>query len=178
MRVCWWSWSGWSASPSTAADIFAPRGDKPDDVTVTKNDEQATVRRRWQRRHSRRRSARRRRHHDGQGIHLQAVRAPAAGEGHRRLQADGGQHRRFALNVWAGWAPIILANDGFKAGKVWKTPDGKEFKVELVLIDNPVEMRDAYAAGDVHIGWAHARHGAAVRRWLRRLDAASRATAA
>ena len=22
---------------------------------------------------------------------------------------------RFALNVWAGWGPIILANDGFKA---------------------------------------------------------------
>jgi NitT/TauT family transport system substrate-binding protein len=61
---------------------------------------------------------------------------------------------RFALNVWAGWGPIILANEGFKAGKVWKTPDGKEFKVELVLIDDPVAMRDAYANGDVHIGWA------------------------
>jgi NitT/TauT family transport system substrate-binding protein len=61
---------------------------------------------------------------------------------------------KFALNVWAGWSPIIIANDGFKAGKVWKTPDGKEFKVELVLIDNPVEMRDNYVAGDVHIGWA------------------------
>ncbi len=61
---------------------------------------------------------------------------------------------RFAINVWAGWGPIILANDGMKAGKVWKTPDGKEFKVELVLIDNPVVMRDAYAAGKVHIGWA------------------------
>jgi ABC-type nitrate/sulfonate/bicarbonate transport system substrate-binding protein len=61
---------------------------------------------------------------------------------------------RFALNVWAGWGPIILANDGFKAGKAWKTPDGKDFKVELVLIDNPVAMRDAYAAGDIHIGWA------------------------
>jgi NitT/TauT family transport system substrate-binding protein len=60
---------------------------------------------------------------------------------------------RFALNVWAGWSPIIFANDGFKANKVWKTPDGQEFKVELVLIDNPVEMRDNYAAGDVHIGW-------------------------
>jgi len=61
---------------------------------------------------------------------------------------------RFALNVWAGWAPIIHANNGFKAGKAWKTTDGKEFKVELVLIDNPIEMRDSYAAGDVHIGWA------------------------
>ena len=61
---------------------------------------------------------------------------------------------RFALNVWAGWAPIILANEGFKAGKVWKTADGKDFKVKLVLIDNPVTMRDAYAGGQVHIGWA------------------------
>ncbi|MGQ9649881.1 MAG: phosphate ABC transporter substrate-binding/OmpA family protein [Phycisphaerae bacterium] len=61
---------------------------------------------------------------------------------------------RFALNVWAGWAPIIYANNGFRPGKAWKTPDGKDFKVELVLIDNPVAMRDAYAAGDIHIGWA------------------------
>jgi NitT/TauT family transport system substrate-binding protein len=61
---------------------------------------------------------------------------------------------KFALNVWAGWGPIILANDGFKAGKVWKTPDGKDFKVELVLIDDPVAMRNSYAAGEVHIGWA------------------------
>lgn len=60
---------------------------------------------------------------------------------------------RFAINVWAGWAPIILANNGFKAGKVWKTPNGKDFKVELTLIDDPVAMRDAYAAGNVHIGW-------------------------
>jgi ABC-type nitrate/sulfonate/bicarbonate transport system substrate-binding protein len=61
---------------------------------------------------------------------------------------------RFALNVWAGWGPIILANDGFKPGKVWKAANGEEFRVELVLIDNPVAMRDAYAAGEVHIGWA------------------------
>ena len=61
---------------------------------------------------------------------------------------------RFALNVWAGWSPIILANNGFQAGKVWQAPGGKPFKIELVLIDNPVTMRDAYAAGEVHIGWA------------------------
>lgn len=61
---------------------------------------------------------------------------------------------KFALNVWAGWAPIIYANNGFHSGKVWKTADGKEFKVELVLMDDPVAMRDAYAAGNVHIGWA------------------------
>jgi NitT/TauT family transport system substrate-binding protein len=61
---------------------------------------------------------------------------------------------RFALNVWAGWGPIILANEGFKPGKIWRTQDGKEFKVELVLIDDPVAMRNAYVAGEIHIGWA------------------------
>lgn len=60
---------------------------------------------------------------------------------------------RFAINVWAGWAPIIFANNGFKPGKVWKAPGGKDFKVELTLIDDPVAMRDAYAAGNIHVGW-------------------------
>ena len=61
---------------------------------------------------------------------------------------------RFAINVWAGWGPVIYANNGLKAGKLWKTPSGKDFKVELVLIDDPIAMRDAYAAGNIHIGWA------------------------
>ena len=61
---------------------------------------------------------------------------------------------RFALNVWAGWAPIVLANNGFKAGQEWTAGDGSKFKVELVLIDNPVAMRDSYASGAVAIGWA------------------------
>ena len=43
------------------------------------------------------------------------------------LERTGGTVK-FALNVWAGWGPIILANNGFAAGHVWKTPDGKEFK--------------------------------------------------
>lgn len=60
----------------------------------------------------------------------------------------------FSLNVWAGWAPIILANNGFEAGKVWTAANGKTFKVKLTLIDDPVAMRDAYAAGKVHVGWA------------------------
>ena len=36
---------------------------------------------------------------------------------------------RFGINVWAGWGPIIYANNGFKPGKLWKTPAGKNFKV-------------------------------------------------
>ena len=61
---------------------------------------------------------------------------------------------RFAINVWAGWAPIIYANGGFAPGKTWTSPGGQPFKVELVLIDDPVSMANAYASGDVQIGWA------------------------
>src|SRR4029078_10382460 len=61
---------------------------------------------------------------------------------------------RFAINVWAGWSPIIYANNGFKPGKLWKAAGGKDFKVELLLIDDPIAMRDAYAAGNLHVGWA------------------------
>jgi hypothetical protein len=67
---------------------------------------------------------------------------------------------RFAINVWAGWAPIIAANGGKAAGKVWKAgldKDGKpgaDFQVELVLIDDPKKMTDVFASGDLHVGWA------------------------
>jgi len=61
---------------------------------------------------------------------------------------------RFAINVWAGWAPIIYANEGFKAKKEWKDAKGNPFKVELVLADNPIDMRNTVAAGEAQIGWA------------------------
>src|ERR1043165_7834884 len=49
---------------------------------------------------------------------------------------------RCGIDVWAGWSPIIYANNGFKPRKLWKSPSGKDFKVELVLIDDPIAMRD------------------------------------
>ena len=61
---------------------------------------------------------------------------------------------RFAVNVWAGWAPIIWANQGNKPKKVWKDAKGGEFQLELVLIDDPVSMGNTVANGTVHIGWA------------------------
>src|SRR5260370_13539168 len=63
------------------------------------------------------------------------------GSSYKKLQDTNGTVR-FAINVWAGCGPIILANEGFKPSKVWKTPDGQEFKAELVLIDDPVAMQD------------------------------------
>jgi hypothetical protein len=46
-----------------------------------------------------------------------------------QLQATAGPHRSLAINAWAGWAPIILANNGFKAGKV-EDPGGQDLKVD------------------------------------------------
>ena len=56
---------------------------------------------------------------------------------------------RFAINVWAGWSPIIYANNGFKPGKVWKTR-AAGFKVGG-LIDDPATCA-SYAAGNLHVG--------------------------
>src|ERR1043166_7856890 len=36
---------------------------------------------------------------------------------------------RLAINVWAGWSPIIYANNGFRPGKVWKSPDRKSTRL-------------------------------------------------
>jgi ABC-type nitrate/sulfonate/bicarbonate transport system substrate-binding protein len=61
---------------------------------------------------------------------------------------------KFAVNVWAGWAPIIWANQGTKPKKLWKDAKGNDFQVDLVLADNPVDMGNTLAAGKVHVGWA------------------------
>ncbi|MBN1421726.1 MAG: ABC transporter substrate-binding protein, partial [Planctomycetes bacterium] len=66
---------------------------------------------------------------------------------------DGEKILRFSYNVWAGWLPVIAANRGTKpnAESIFAKKYG--FRVEMVLIDDPVAARDAYAAGDVHTLW-------------------------
>ena len=69
---------------------------------------------------------------------------------------------KFALNVWAGWAPIILQNEGGAAGKAWTTPGGEPFKVELVLDRQPgVDARCLRRRQSAH-RLGHARHAAAL----------------
>src|SRR5688500_11577681 len=46
---------------------------------------------------------------------------PVKGTAQYKKLADNDNTVRFALNVWAGWAPIVLANEGFQAKKLWKT---------------------------------------------------------
>ena len=60
---------------------------------------------------------------------------------------------RFSYNVWAGWLPVIAANHGTKPNKDSIFFKKYGFRVEMVLMDDPVAARDAYAAGDVQTLW-------------------------
>jgi NitT/TauT family transport system substrate-binding protein len=60
---------------------------------------------------------------------------------------------RFTYNVWSGWLPVIAANHGVKPNDDSVFFKKYGFHVELVLMDDPVVARDAYAAGEVHTLW-------------------------
>ena len=59
----------------------------------------------------------------------------------------------FPINVWPGWAPIIVANNGLE-------PNDQSlfammgFYVKLTIVDDPVKNRDLYASGQTPIMWA------------------------
>ncbi len=60
---------------------------------------------------------------------------------------------RFSYNVWAGWLPVIAANHGTKANRDSVFFRKYGFRVEMVLMDDPVAAREAFAAGAIHTLW-------------------------
>src|SRR5262252_4884786 len=60
---------------------------------------------------------------------------------------------KFSYNVWAGWLPVIAANHGTKPNPDSVFAKKYGFRVEMVLMDDPVVARDAFAAGDVQTLW-------------------------
>lgn len=66
---------------------------------------------------------------------------------------DGKIVVRFPMNVWPGWAPIILANAGMEPNdqSVFFRKHG--FYVRLSVVDDPVKARDLFASGQSHILW-------------------------
>jgi NitT/TauT family transport system substrate-binding protein len=60
---------------------------------------------------------------------------------------------RFSYNVWAGWLPVIAANRGTKPNPDSVFAKKYGFRVEMVLMDDPVVARDAFASGEVHTLW-------------------------
>jgi NitT/TauT family transport system substrate-binding protein len=81
---------------------------------------------------------------------LPAVKADAA-SGYKWDAAN--KTFKFPINVWIGWLPIIAANHGSKPNEESVFFKKFGFKVELVLVDDPVVCRDGYITGDWPILW-------------------------
>ena len=66
---------------------------------------------------------------------------------------DGKLVVQFPINIWPGWAPIIVANNGLEAndGSVFFRKYG--FYVKLAIVDDPVKARDLFASGHSHVLW-------------------------
>ncbi len=66
---------------------------------------------------------------------------------------DGKLVVQFPINVWPGWAPIIVANNGMEPneGSVFYKKYG--FFVKLSIVDDPVKARDLFASGHSHVLW-------------------------
>jgi len=62
-----------------------------------------------------------------------------------------------------GLEPDHLRQQRLQAGaRVWKDARRQGFQAGAGAIDRSISMRDAYAAGNLHIGWGDARHAAAL----------------
>lgn len=66
---------------------------------------------------------------------------------------DGKMVVRFPMNIWPGWAPIILANAGMEPNDESIFAKKYGFYVRLSVVDDPVKARDLFASGQSHILW-------------------------
>src|SRR2546422_8618529 len=66
---------------------------------------------------------------------------------------DGKQVVEFPINVWPGWAPIIVANAGLEPNDQSVFTKKYGFYVKLAIVDDPVKARDLFASGQSHILW-------------------------
>ena len=66
---------------------------------------------------------------------------------------DGKLIVEFPINVWPGWAPIIVANAGLDPSDQSVFFKKHGFYVKLAIVDDPVKARDLFASGQSHILW-------------------------
>lgn len=59
----------------------------------------------------------------------------------------------FPINVWPGWAPLVVANNGLEPSEQ-STFAKLGFYVKLTIVDDPVKNRDLYASGQTPVMWA------------------------
>ena len=66
---------------------------------------------------------------------------------------DGKLVVEFPINVWPGWAPIIVANAGMEPNDQSVFAKKYGFYVRLNIVDDPVKARDLFASGQSHVLW-------------------------
>jgi NitT/TauT family transport system substrate-binding protein len=66
---------------------------------------------------------------------------------------DGKLIVEFPINVWPGWAPIIVANAGLDPSEQSVFYKKHGFYVRLSIVDDPVKARDLFASGQSHVLW-------------------------
>src|SRR5258708_953653 len=66
---------------------------------------------------------------------------------------DGKPIVEFPINVWPGWAPIIVANAGMEPNDQSVFAKKYGFYVKLSIVDDPVKARDLFASGQSHVLW-------------------------
>lgn len=59
----------------------------------------------------------------------------------------------FPVNLWIGWAPIIMANGGMEPNEDSLFFKRYGFKVKLPVVDDPIIAREQFASGQSHILW-------------------------
>ncbi len=66
---------------------------------------------------------------------------------------DGKPVVEFPINIWPGWAPIIVANQGMEPNDQSVFAQKYGFYVRLSIVDDPVKARDLFASGQSHVLW-------------------------
>ncbi len=72
---------------------------------------------------------------------------------YKKEMKDGKLVVEFPINVWPGWAPIIMANSGLEPNDQSVFAKKYGFYVKLSIVDDPVKARDLFASGQSHILW-------------------------
>lgn len=70
-----------------------------------------------------------------------------------KTMKDGKVVVEFPMNVWPGWAPIIVANGGMEPSEASVFYKKYGFFVKLSVVDDPVKARDLFASGHSHVLW-------------------------
>ena len=72
---------------------------------------------------------------------------------YKKEMKEGKPVVEFPINVWPGWAPIIVANAGLEPSDQSVFAKKYGFYVRLAIVDDPVKARDLFASGQSHVLW-------------------------